>query len=172
MTMADAMTNAPGLESLLRGLLAEHEQLLASAGEHMDAARAADVEALRVCVEKRTVILQRISDLEEDRRRLVNTIGVGIPVAGRRGPLTLTEIASAMPDPHRTKLLDIAQRLRGVMERVQTEHGTLRAVLGALAAHTEGVIRQVAGRLSASGAYGRRGTVDSTPVATAIDLRS
>ena len=54
---------AAELESLLGGLLQEHETLLASAGEHLRAARAADLAALRACNEQRNVILQRIADL-------------------------------------------------------------------------------------------------------------
>lgn len=182
------------LESLLGAMVSEHETWRGLLDTHRDAIRQADSEAVRHAVARQSSVLQSIADLEEKRRRLVDRavatdgiLGIGngnaapdpesnpasataVPLA-RIGPVTLSQIAASLPEPSRTRLLELAGRLRFLLADIETQNRTLRTATTSLIAHMEGLMRQVARRLSHSGTYGRKGYVDSVPtVVSAVDL--
>lgn len=184
------------LESLLGALVSEHESWRGLLDTHRDAIKRADGEAVQQAVMRQSLVLQSIADLEEKRRRLVDraiasdgilgkgsanpkpapsTIEVGTSSASsplaRVGPVTLSQIAESLPEPSRTRLLELAGRLRFLLTDIETQNRTLRTATNSLIAHMEGLMRQVARRLSHSGTYGRKGYVDSVPtVVSAVDL--
>ena len=51
------------------------------------------------------------------------------------------------------------QRLKTLMNELQRERGTVRAATESLLAHMEGLMRQVARKLSHAGTYGPQGAV-------------
>lgn len=168
-----APAQALELEALLEALVSQHEKLLELAGAHLEAVRRADHNALRLRLEEQQDTLQRIADLEQRRAVLVNTLTQNLPARAGRGPVTLSELAGAAPEPQRSTLLARARTLRELIHKVKQEQGTLRWASRSLAAHMEGVMRQVAKRLSHAGTYGRHGAVDADAVVlSALDLRS
>lgn len=184
------------LESLLGAMVSEHETWRGLLDHHRDAIKRADGEAVQNAVARQSGVLQAIADLEEKRRRLVDRaiaaegiLGKGVPggvrssAAGstaapagpeplaRVGPVTLSQIAAALPEPSRTRLLELAGRLRFLLADIETQNRTLRTATAALISHMEGLMRQVARRLSHSGTYGRKGYVETVPtVVSAVDL--
>jgi hypothetical protein len=170
------------LEGLLKDLLAEHERLLALAGEHRAAIRGADAAALGECVKRQNQAVQRIAELETRRLTLaarmgaapapgVGGRGVATAVAGAERP-TVTRLAASLTEPLRGRVMAIASRLREVLERLRKEHAALREAAGVLGAHMDGLMRQITGRLSHAGTYGRRGAVDArVQVVSALDVR-
>ena len=118
-------------------------------------------------------VLAEIATLEERRRSLVNTmlsLG-GIRKVSGTGPITLTDIAHQMPEPARTRLVELARDVRLAVEKAADQQRTLRAATATLLAHMEGLMRQVAQRLSHAGTYGRRGLIESVPaVISGLDL--
>lgn len=166
------------LGTLLTALLGLHSAWLTEVHAHREAMRHADAAGVQGSVRRQAELLQQIADLEELRAGLVNRVGAspdfqqaGSAASGRgNGPLTLSQIAALLDEPHRSRLTGSAGELRGLIEQVQKENRTLRAAAGSLMAHMEG-LRQVARRLSHAGTYGRRGFVEPCPgIATAVDL--
>ncbi|MEK6701204.1 MAG: flagellar export chaperone FlgN [Planctomycetota bacterium] len=160
------------LSAILTGL---HEQYTAFHGlllAQREAIRAADPSRLARIGELQLAALRAISALEDRRRVLVNTISDTGRWTGAT-PITLSALAQHAPKDQRESLLAMATSLRGVMSACQSEQSTLKSAAQSLAAHIEGVMRQIARTLSHAGTYGRRGLVDtSTAVTTALDLRS
>jgi hypothetical protein len=171
------------LEALLERLLAEHEQLLELAASHRQAIAGADPRTLGDCLQRQNEVVQRVGDLESQRLALVARLAERMrPLAKAGGSRpaeaipdkpTVSWIAKSLPEPLRTRLVGLAERLRELLARLQREHATLREASAALASHMEGMMRQLAKRLSHAGTYGRRGMVESTvQVVSALDLRT
>jgi hypothetical protein len=173
------------LEGLLEGLLAEHEQLLMLAAEHRDAISKADPYSLGDCVQRQGEVMERVAGLEKRRLALVGRLvdkmrPLGKSVAGgARQPdavpdrPTISWIARTLPEPVRSRLVALAERLRELLARLQREHAALKEASLALAGHMEGLMRQLSKRLSHAGTYGRTGMVESrVQVVSALDLRS
>jgi hypothetical protein len=169
------------LEELLQKLLSEHEELLALAGTHRQAIQNADPATLGGCVQRQNEVVRRVAELESRRLALVVRLAEKmkpLQTNGRaQGPIpdrpTITTIAKSLAEPVRTRLVSLAERLRELLARLQREHAALREASAALAAHMEGLMRQMAKKLSHAGTYGRRGLVESrVQVVSALDLRS
>ena len=173
------------LETLLRGLLAEHGELLNLAAEHRRAISKADSAALAACLAQQGQVVQRVADLERRRMSLMvrlsdrlrssgveRALGSGVqPVVPDR--ITITSLARTLPEPVRTRLIAVAERLRELLERLHREHLVLKEAAAALASHMEGVMRQVGRAFSHAGTYGRRGAVDgAVQVISGLDLRT
>jgi hypothetical protein len=168
------------LERLLEQLLVEHEQLLVLAGSHRAAIAGANPNCLADCVQQQNEVVQRVAELEKRRLGIVarladkmKPLSAGRAMEGVPDKPTVSWIAKALPEPVRTRLVALAERLRELLARLQKEHAALREASTALAAHMEGLMRQLAKRLSHSGTYGRRGIVEApVQVVSALDLRS
>jgi hypothetical protein len=175
------------LETLLQQLLREHEELLVLAAAHREAISHADPHSLGSCVQRQNEVLQRVAELEKRRLGLMARLAEKMkPLtprnsAGgtRRGIETLPDrptvswIARTLPEPIRSRLVALAERLRELLAHLQREHAALREASNALAAHMEGRMRQLARKLSHAGTYGRKGVVESrVQVVSALDLRS
>lgn len=161
------------LAGLLGGLAAEHERLLRFAEDQRAAVRRADPTRLEQATRGQAECLQRVADLEERRRRLVETASHGELT---RGAVTLSDIAGRLSEPDRSRLLAQASRVRELIGRAQEEQRALGAVMRSLSKHMEGLMRQVARRMNPAGTYGRRGVVEAgAPAAAAlraVDLNS
>lgn len=154
------------LESLLRELASVQSELLALASEHRAALARADTEAIARCVERQVALLDRSRIAEQKRRALVEAW------APRERGITLTDLASRVEEPARARLLALGGQVRTLVERLARENRTVRAATESLMAHMDGLVRQVARRLSQSGTYSRRGGIDAgAPLAAGLDLR-
>ncbi len=164
--------SATELAAIFAGL---HEQYTTFHGlllAQREAIRAANPPLLAHIGELQLAALRAISALEDRRRVLVNTVSDTGHWTGPT-PITLTSLAEHAPKGQNDSLRATAASLRGVMSACQVEQTSLKAAAQSLAAHIEGVMRQIARTLSHAGTYGRRGVVDcSTAVTTALDLRS
>jgi hypothetical protein len=167
---------ATGLDEMLAGLLEAYESCARAVTEHRDAIRRADSPAMQRAAARQSTALSRIAELEQSRRDLVASAeasGHWQSVAGNAQIITLSGLVDRLPEPRRTPLAERAHALKIVMRAVHTQQRTLGAAVQSLAAHIEGVMREVARTLSHAGTYGRRGIVDANAaVVTALDIRS
>jgi FlgN protein len=150
------------LESLLREMLAAHERLIETGDQHADAMKRADGDGVQAATERQRQTLQEIATLEQRRREVVASMSRD--VRGRApgaGTLTLTELAAAQPEPQRTRLVELARRLRAIVTAAHEQQRTLRRSATELVAHMDGLMRQVARRVSHAGTYTRRGFVEN-----------
>ncbi len=154
--------NAPSmpdaLGAILTGMLDAHQRLLAGVDQHRAALAAADAEAIARAIETQTIALQEIAALESRRAELL----------GARGRITIRDAASALDEPDRTRLLELAEKLREAISTVRRRQEAVRAATRSLLDHTRGLMSQVASALSHAGTYGRAGAVRPAGPASAL----
>jgi hypothetical protein len=155
---------ARALEGLLRELALVQTELLALAAEHRAAIARADTSAIAGCIARQAVLAERSRTAEHQRRAIIEQW------SPRERGITLTELASRVDEPDRSRLLGLAGQVRALVERLARENRTVRAATESLMAHMDGLVRQVARRLSQSGTYGRRGLDAGAPLAAGFDL--
>ncbi|HRJ50481.1 MAG: flagellar export chaperone FlgN [Phycisphaeraceae bacterium] len=168
-----SIPHAEALESLLHDLTVAHERLWRSSSGLREAIRSADPSGVERATADQSASLGAIADLEERRRALVGEItSIGACPAGFAGrPVTLTDLASMAPEPCRARLMEAAECLRRCVAQAAEAQRTLRSASSSLLAHMEGLMRQVAQRLSHAGTYGRRGVIEGSPaVVSGLDL--
>lgn len=161
------------IDALLTASLEENARLLALAERHHAALRRADGVAAAACAEEQDACLRRIAELDQRRVALVQAFQASRAHAAGGpggGPLTITDLTSAVPEPDRTRLREKAATLRDLMARIRAEYQTIQLATRSLLAHMEGLMRQIGRQLSPSGTYGRRGYVENAGSACAIDL--
>jgi len=157
---ADPLTAA--LEQILRLIAQEYETLGVCALHRRAAMRKADTQALARCIEIENRAVQSLADLERQRMVVVEALALRIG-APARSQTPVSQIAGALPEPARTRLLTLSQSLRDLMEKVAKLNDTTRKAAEALSAHMEGLMRHVAARLNHAQTYGPRGVVASGP---------
>lgn len=157
------------LEALLRGFISKHERLLQLTIDHHQAIRQADAPRCDAVARESQLVLSEIAALDSQRQALIKRVQTEIKPTG---PLSkLSDIARALPDPIGPALLDLSDKLRVIMKRVQEEQNLLRVVSRVLLAHMEGLMRQVAHSLSHSGTYAKTGAVAAgAPIVTSLDV--
>jgi type VI protein secretion system component VasF len=194
MTMPAAQTNRAGaeqaverLEAALAGLLEANRTLLTLAGEHRNALARADLEALRRVISRQNQAVQQVAEHERSRLEAVAALaGPGPemgaaagkarrPAAGVRDEAPLRGLSAAIEkvtEPARSRLLTLGDRLRELLLALHREQAALRAAAESLSTHMQGLMRQVYGRLSHAGTYGRAGHVDTrVQVVTSLDVK-
>lgn len=161
------------VERLLTDLLGAQRGLLDAVRAHRDAIRQADTRRIGACVAEQGARLACIDALERERQALVAEVLAAQPAGQARPLITLSRLAEQASSPTREQMLVRAEEVRTAMRAVQDEQRLVRVVSAALGAHMEGLMRQVARRLSAAGVYSRGGYVAATPeLACGLDLRS
>lgn len=159
------------LESTLERMIEAHEALLALTRQHRAAISKADAKALGAIAAEQHAQIRRIGELEQARRAAVRALMTR--PSGRRAPEpTIAQVLECLHGPMRERLGNLAERLRGVLTRLRDEREIVKRATANLVSHMEGLMRQVAASLSASGAYGRSGRVEAPtqPIATGLDL--
>jgi len=155
------------LSPLLDELIEAHEALLDAAVSHRSAISRADAAAMNESGDRQAAELARIASLDQRRRQLAAPFATR--ESGPKGP-TVRDLAAHLDEAERSAVIERSDRLRELVERVQREHGTVRAAAESLVAHMEGLMRQVARRLSHAGTYGPQGVVGPDRVVSGIDL--
>lgn len=157
------------LAAVLGSLLREHEALLEVTARHRQAIATADMLALRTVNEQQQQAAERMAHLEHRRQQLAAALAPHAPDGGGAGS-TLPSLAAAFPHARDT-LTALADRIRDVAGRLSREQRAVRIAAEALAEHMQGLLKQVARKLSHAGTYGRRGSVDArVQVTSALDL--
>lgn len=168
----DAAELASRLESLLASLQLVQRAILDATRAQREAMRRADPLAVQHATASQSRNTSRLSELERERVNLVREAEDAGLITRGSSPITLRSLAAVCPPSIRAALTKEAQSLRTLMEEVARETTSTRAATLTLLAHVEGVMRQVAGRLSHSGTYSRRGVVEAgASVISAVDVR-
>jgi hypothetical protein len=167
------------LREVMRGLLREHEELAALVKEQERAVRSARPAEVQAVTLRQQATLGRIAELETRRATVVSMYAQVRPDLSAP---TLTAIAGTLDEPHRGELSALAHTLRTTIEGVRRSQRVVGVALESLAQHMEGLVRQVAQRLSHAGVYSSRGRVEAGAanhtliggglVTSALDIRS
>ena len=153
------------LEALLNDLVRAHEVFLRASGVHRESLRRADPSAISEARDQVAEACQRIAALDQERRSIVAALSPGNPDA------TLTSLAARLPEPERSRSLELATTLRELVICARTDQRRLRAAADSMLRHVRGVVQQVQQSLNHSGTYGRAGRVDAgAAVVSGIDM--
>lgn len=166
---------AERLESVLEAYLGRYEQLLKHIAAQREALRRADGAGVAEATKAQQVTLEAIAMLEPTRGGLINDAAACLPGlnSNRSGPITLRDLARALPTANAGALHARAEVLR---TRVMQSQEQMRVVGGAtrsLLGHIEGLMRTVAQQISHAGTYSHRGVVEAGgTVVSSLDIRS
>jgi hypothetical protein len=163
------------LDSAVKDLITENERLIVAVADQRAAISLADGQRLNAAILRQGESAQRIAQIERRRIAAVTALA-GPSKAGSRsqpGQIRLTELAATLPEPGRARILQSAGLLRAVLEQLHREYAILREAAGQLAAHLEGITRQVYAKLSHTGAYARSGSLRApVQVVSLLDVRT
>lgn len=158
------------LEAILEDYIETYERLASAVTAHKAAIQAADAKRAEAMVIEHQDLVARITKLDQARRSLIaSAMRDGLVAPGRDAKLS--DVASALPEPRRTHLVQMANELKELVKSVQAEQSGLRLAAGALASHMQGLMQHVARKLSHAGVYSNRGVVEGLVLASALDIR-
>lgn len=154
------LETAARVEPVVQTLIGAYEELIGLLEEHRAAISRADTRGLGAAVERERDVLTRIDSLETEFRAALG-----------EGPATLTSLAQAVGGVEGSRLAESAAYLRALAGRARVLQAAVREASESMATHINGLMRQVAARLSHAGTYGSGGRVESgSPVVSGLDL--
>ncbi|MEC9373765.1 MAG: flagellar export chaperone FlgN [Planctomycetota bacterium] len=161
------------LAELLEDLSAEYGRIHDLGERRERALRNADTKALGACLQEESGAVERIVALDRRRAGVVGFFASRFE-ARTTAEITATWIAERIGDEGLAKRIrESATGLRDVIVRVKQSNDASRLAVETLAGHMQGLLRAAAERMSHSGAYGRKGTVESgQAVMSAVDVTS
>jgi flagellar biosynthesis/type III secretory pathway chaperone len=122
------------LAEQLHQIHAMHEQLLLAVRGKQRAMRAGDMGGLDSWSARERFLLERIEAADQVRRDAAKPIGKAL---GLDDAVTLTELATRLEEPHRSKLLALAGAIRSTAEQVyqinQVNDAVTREILSCFA---------------------------------------
>jgi hypothetical protein len=145
------------LQNLMHLLIAEHEKLLAQLEAQQSAMKKLDLPQLDEIARQQDAVRHRIVSLETRRRQIVMHLARGLRIEGQP---TLAAIAEKLPGD-RARLLQLRERLRGLVAQVSTRATVSGRVANALVGHLNTAVRLLAGAVEQAGLYTRQGTAQS-----------
>ncbi len=158
------------LQEILDTQAEGYRRLLQSIERQREAIRAADLEAVPTVAGVQQKIIERLRTLDERRE------AAGRAVSGSLGldpESAITAIVAVLPEDLGARLEARAAELRDLVVTARREQSAVRAAGDALSRHMAGIVQSVAGALSGTGVYGRRGRLrDGVPVVAGLDLTS
>jgi hypothetical protein len=147
-------------ERLLTELLKAYDELSALAREQRGRLSCADGAGVERCAQRQFAVAQRIAALDVQREAL-----------GGSRTATLSGLVERAPEQARGRLSELIARLKVLAARVNREYRVVHAATRSLITHMDGIVQQVARRLSRTGTYGRAGRVEpGRTVAGGIDM--
>jgi hypothetical protein len=149
-----------GLEHTLGELLSLHEQLLQLMQEKRKLLRSGDAEGMTQLCQLENEKLQAVSEREKERLQWIGVLTERLqPEADE--PMRLTEIAEALPEPARGRLLARRQQLRQRMEQVREQTSVARKATESLLNHVNGLVQTVTSLASHAATYDPSGGTPS-----------
>ena len=146
------------LEQILHSQQKDYENLGQLIQSKREAIRQADMNAIAELCQQENTIAQHVTELEKTRlilsAELTRTLD---PTASR--PLSMNEVAQAIDEPNRSRLLQLSQALRGTIEEVRAASSIVRAAADELSRHMAGLLQTVQSALSRARVYSDRGRI-------------
>ena len=129
---------------LLDGLQRLHGQLLTLIRSKIDAMRRAEISAMRELSEQEQTLARRLEEREGLRRQLMDAIGeqLGLPPRAARA-LSVSQLASRLPEGQRADLLDTAGKLREAVAKVAQANRVAGAISREILTHLKWVFASV-----------------------------
>jgi hypothetical protein len=150
-----------------------YSRWLACADAQRGALRRGDGRGVEAAANDLRSVLERVATLESRRGTLVNAAAAALGLTGAGRPLTLRDVARALPSADGAALTAHATRVRDLAARAHELTASLAGATRTLLWHVEGLVRHAARHLSHAGTYTPRGVVEpGRTVLSSLDLRS
>ncbi len=146
------------LEQILRSQQQDYEKLGQLIECTRQAIRKADIDAIADLCQQENTIAQHVTELEKARLTLVGKLTETLdPTASK--PLAISEVAQAIDEPDRSRMLELSDELRSTIEEVRGSSRIVRAAADALARHMGGLLQTVQSALSRARVYSDQGRI-------------
>lgn len=143
------------LEAILVRQTDVHREMVALADEKQDSIIKGDLEKLEKVVTEEKKLVARIEDEEKKRQAVMPLVksGVGAPNEMEK----LADVIGLMPEPERTKMMQVRNELKEVLEtcQVKTRHNS--ELLKASLEHVEAFLRTVNEAVTKDATYKKDG---------------
>ena len=150
--LEDTLNQSLNRYGQLAALLERKRQALRD-GKPEDMTRAADLEQ---------GVLQSVAELEQRRVKLVQELASKLRITSPTPP-KMRDLAEALPEPFRGRLLLTRTRLVEAMEGVREQTSVVRRASESLMSHVNGLIRTLGVVSTGGAAYGQTGRVMNRP---------
>ncbi|MCG8510810.1 MAG: flagellar protein FlgN [Rhodospirillales bacterium] len=152
------------LAELLHTMLIEHQQLNATLDRKRQAMREARQQELAQLALLESEKVQAISEMEKQRLALVAELTLAVQPSAPQ-PLRMGELAEALDEPFRGKLLVLRTQLLAAIQSTQQEAATIRRATESLASHMNGLVRTIGALATGVSTYGSRGALPEAAAA-------
>ena len=164
---------APAVAAELAGPLAtlidRYESFVKTLETHRAAISKADTRAIDDAIAREGELLEELLRLDASCRA---ALGQEAPEPSRTHGWTLTRLAQAIGGEDGQRIAEASAYLRALTSRAEILQKSVREASAAMATHIDGLVRQVAQRLSHAGTYGSGGRVEvKAPVVSGLDVR-
>jgi hypothetical protein len=150
------------LEATLLAAVQRQEQMIALLERKRLALRSGAIDEMNRLGKLENALVQAIAELEKRRLTVVAELTQRLrPDAS--APLPLRDLADALPEPQRGKLLVTRAKLVEAMKQVQHETSVVRRASESLASHVNGLIRTIGVVSGGGAAYGQTGRMNAKP---------
>lgn len=143
------------LEAILTRQIAIHREMLEVARNKQEAILKGDLEKLEKAVIEERKLVARIEDEEGKRATVMPMVRKGLELDESVEKLQL--VVEAMPEPERTRMLEVRAELKGLLEECQLKTRHNAELLKASLEHVEAFLRGISDAASKDAGYGRDG---------------
>lgn len=145
----------------LEGLYLELRQELSNKLEHM---RRADHDGMAVSVEREQALVTRINEQEGLRKQVMEQVGRGYGLAPATiRAMPVRRLAERVIEPYRTRLFELADRLKAVVADVKKANGLINRVSQDVLTHVREIFSVITAAEPASEYSCSGRTVESKP---------
>ena len=151
---------------LLERLEGLHVELRAVLDDKLESMRKSDMQALRDCVERESVLTARINEQEGLRKQLMERIGRGYGIAPKTArTLPARRLAERLGEPHRGRINAVTERLKAAVVEVSKINALVGRVSSQVLTYLGEMFTEVRGTEASPGIYSKSGrTVAARPV--------
>lgn len=171
-------TVAAELLEPLAALIDRYEAFVKSLEAHRAAISRADGKGIDAAINREATLLDELLDLDRRCRIALGQADATLPAGAAsdartaEGGWTLTKLAAALGGEDGQRIAESAAYLKALTSRADILQKSVREASFAMASHIDGLVRQVAQRLSHTGTYGSAGRVETKPqVVSGLDMK-
>ena len=152
-------------------MIERYESFVKSLESHRAAISQADGRGIDAAIARESELLDELIALDDACRRTLGQHTVnGIATQTGEG-WTLTRLAAAIGGDEGQRIAESSAYLKALTSRADILQKSIREASHAMAAHIDGLVRQVSQRLSHAGTYGAAGRVEAkAPVVSGLDM--
>lgn len=154
----DLLTVMQRLESL-------HQELREALQQKLEHMRRADQTGIQACLDREQVLVRSIIEQEGLRKQIMEQVGRGYGLGAKTArTMPARRLAERVTEPSRSRLNELADRLKSVVQDVKRINGLVTRVSQEVLGHLTEVFTTLTGSATPASGYSRAGrTVEGRP---------